>query len=255
MRRTAALLALAPLLAGCGGNAHGVLSETAARLGKIRSGNLSMSFFVTPRGVGHGRRFGYELHGPFALRGTGSLPLAHVEYTQTANGKSATVTFVSTGTRAYVVANGRQIAVPASALSGVGGSGGNGFSELRIDDWVKHPHGAGCKTKRQGSLECVDADLDVVNAVNDLAALARSVSGRQLPRIRGSSAKQLRDATKSARLHVESGKKDHLLRLLEIDADFGLDVPKELRKAFGNVVGAKVHFSLGVRDPNRPVHV
>src|SRR5918911_644183 len=184
MRRASALLALAPLLAACGGKAHGVLSQTAARLGEIRSGELSMSFFVTPRGVGHGRRFGYELHGPFALRGNGSLPLAHVEYTQTANGKSATVTFVSTGTRAYVVANGRQIAVPTNALSGVGGSGGKGFSELRNDDWGKHPHGAGCKTKRQGSLECVDADLDVVNAVNDLAALARSVSGRQLPRIR-----------------------------------------------------------------------
>ena len=132
---------------------------------------------------------------------------------------------------------------------------GNGFGELRIDDWVKHAHGAACKTKGQGSLDCVDADLDVVNAANDLLALARSVSGRQLPRIKGSSAKQLQDATKSATLHVESGKKDHLLRLLEIDADFGLDVPKELRKAFGNVVGAKVHFSLGVRDPNRPVHV
>jgi hypothetical protein len=68
-------------------------------------------------------------------------------------------------------------------------------------------------------------------------------------------AEQLRKATRSTSFELRTGKDDRLLRRLRLEADFGLEVPRELREALGEVVGAKVEFRLGVDRPNTPVKV
>src|ERR671935_1386454 len=94
-----ALALLVALVAGCGGGGSqtpaGILADTAANLGKIKSGTLGMSLLVSPRGPS-GHPFGFELHGPFSIAHSG-LPVLHVSYTQIASGKRATVTVISTG--------------------------------------------------------------------------------------------------------------------------------------------------------------
>jgi hypothetical protein len=65
----------------------------------------------------------------------------------------------------------------------------------------------------------------------------------------------LRDATRSTLFELRTGKDDRLLRLLRMEADFGVEVPATLRSAFGELVGAKVAFRLGVDGPNREVTV
>ena len=100
----------------------------------------------------------------------------------------------------------------------------------------------------------VEGDLDIVATVNGLAELAGGL-GRPVPQIEGESAEQLRDATESATFELYTGEEDRLLRRLDLRAEFALDVPQELRTAFGDVVGATIRFRLGVNQPNKRVTV
>jgi hypothetical protein len=259
VRRTAPLLVLAVLAAGCGGNGHAsqVMSDAAGNLGKLRSGNLTLRLVVSPR-EGTKGRIGFELRGPFALR-SGGLPIAKVVYTQIAGSHQGTATFISTGTKAYAEVNGKAYELPASSTNALrqaaGGSGSsNTLAELRIDNWVKDPvvtdggEVGGTATNR------VSGDLDVVAAANGLLDLLRQL-GRDAPTIAGDQAKQLESAVKSSSFELWAGRDDHLLRRLLLKADLGLDVPASLRRILGSVVGAKVDFELAVSNPNKPVSV
>ena len=259
-RATPFLAALALLAVGCGGSSGAAKSElrtTAARLGQIKSGDLLLRLVVTPS-TGTKGRIGFILRGPFSLR-SGQLPVANIAYTQLAGPRSATATFVSTGAKAYAISNGKTIALaPAateeirSASTGLGGSGGLGG--LRIDTWLQHPNVSDGGNVGGAATDHISAGLDVVNAANGLLAFVRSL-GRDTPTITGASADQLRKAVKSSSIDVWTGKSDKLLRRLHLQAQLGFDVPKELTRALGNVVGAKVDFELAIASPNQPVHV
>ena len=77
---------------------------------------------------------------------------------------------------------------------------------------------------------------------------------RYVHELTGSDAKQLEQSVKSSSFVLYSGKRDRLLRKVDVAATFGFDVPKQLANALG-AVGAKVEFELGVANPNKPVSV
>jgi hypothetical protein len=259
VKRLAALVG-AVVLAGCGGggDANEVLSRTAASLGKIHSGDLTLRLVVSPR-EGTKGRIGFELRGPFALR-PGSLPAARIAYTQIAGAEEATATFLSTGTNAYVLVTGKAYELPAaateqvrSAAVGLGGSG-SGLGSFHVESWFDDPEVEGGGEVGGADTDHVTADLDVVAAANGLLELVRQL-GRDSPRIEGQQAEQLGDAVKSSSIDVWTGKQDRLLRRLLLKAELGFDVPESLRRALGDVVGAKIDFELAVSNPNRPVSV
>jgi hypothetical protein len=249
---------LAALVAGCGGGrAHQVLSDTAGNLGKLRSGDLTLRLVLSPR-EGTKGRVGFELHGPFALR-AGSLPVAKIAYTQIAGARQATATFISTGTKAFAEVNGKAYELPASSTNALrqaaGGSGSsNTFGQLRIDNWVKDPVVTDGGQVGGSPTMDVSGTLDVVAAANGLLDLLRQL-GRSAPTIEGDQAKQLENAVKSSSFELWSGRDDHLLRRLQLEAELSLDVPQSLRRVLGNVVGAKIDFELAVSNPNKPVSV
>jgi len=251
--------ASALLLFGCGGgnSARSELKQTADRLGTIRSGKLTLRLVVLPS-TGTKGRIGFTLRGPFALR-RGGLPLADITYTQLAGRRSASATFVSNGTTAYAVAGGRRIALPPAATQEItraagGPSGGGTLGGMRIETWLKDPHVSDGGKVGDAATDRVSAELDVVNAANGLLDFVRQL-GRDAPTITGRSADQLRKAVKSSSIDVWTGKKDRLLRRLLLKANLGFDVPAELKRALGSVVGARIEFELAIADPNRPVHV
>jgi hypothetical protein len=260
--RRAALVAACALLAGCGGggeSADEALSETAAKLGEIRSGTLHVDLRVEPRGPTGTKPFGFAVDGPFSLGERGSLPVADVEYTQTVGDESETIKLISTGRNAYVETQGRtyelrpdQVAELRSATTEVRTSGG--LAEFAFDEWISDPelHEGG----EVGGAETdqITAELDAVEAVRGLVALAGQL-GQDVPQLGQQDAERLADSVRSSRFEVYTGKDDRLLRRLELEIDFGLDVPKELRGALGSLVGAKVSFELGVDEPNRKVTV
>ena len=253
MRRAAALVTLVALAAGCGGGrANEVLSRTADNLGEIRSGNLTLRMIVSPREGTRGR-VGFELRGPFALR-PGGLPVARVAYTQIAGAREATATFISTGEKAYAEVDGQAYELPpdsTAALRRAAGDGGDsgGLGVLAIDDWVDDP-----VVTDVGEVDRVKADLDVVAAANGLLGLLRQL-GRDAPQIEGEEADRLENAVDSSNFEVWTGREDHLLRRLLLEADLGFDVPESLRRAMGDVVGARFEFELAIANPNEPVSV
>lgn len=256
MTRLAAIaLALAAALAaaGCGGpSAKSTVADTTKNLAKIHSGVLDLELLVTPRS---GDPFGFALKGPFSLR-PGKLPVARVAYTQTANGQSATATFVSDGARAWVVASGRttelsaqQAASLRTSTKALGGSGG-GLSSFDVASWIRDPKVA----DGGNSTDRVTGTLDVVSAANGLMGLA-ALAGRSGTPIEGKDADRLRSATQDSRVELLTGKDDRLLRRLELSADLGFDVPQTLKNTLGTSVGAKIDFVLAVGRPNTPVTV
>ncbi|MDQ3822595.1 MAG: hypothetical protein M3321_05080 [Actinomycetota bacterium] len=262
MRRHVALLAACALVAGCAGggpDAEEVLSETAAKLGELRSGTLHLDLRVEPRGGTGGEEFGFALDGPFSLGGSGPLPVADVEYTQTVGDESATVGIVSTGRNAYIRVVGRTYEMPPEQAQQLRAAAGGleasrGLGRFAIDQWIEDPEVDDGGEVGGAETDRVQADLDVVAAVRDLLALARQL-GQDVPRLADRDAERLAESVRSSRFEVYTGKDDRLLRRLEIEVDFGLDVPRELREALGSLVGARILFELGVDDPNRPVRV
>jgi hypothetical protein len=262
MRRTAAVLAgaFAVAAAGCGGGGgdpHPALAQTAAKLGSIRSGDLSLALRVDPRG--QGTEFGFELSGPFSLRNGGSLPVANLRYTQIANGSQATATLISTGRKAYVRVGDTTYALPPAQTAELRSATGDlrtegGLAQLQIGDWIEDPQLSDGGQVGGADTDHVHSKLDTAAAVGDLLELGRGF-GSSIPSLDARSRKLLVAATRSATLDLYTGKRDRLLRKLSIDADFGLSVPDALASALGAMVGAEVRFDLEISHPNKSVRV
>jgi hypothetical protein len=251
VNRLAAVLLGVALLAGCGGggpNADDVLKETASNLGKIHSGVLGMKLLVTPQG--RGRPFGFELHGPFALRRAG-LPVARISYTQIADGNRSTATLVSDGREAYVeTAGGTRRPLDAAqeeTLSQAGrqAAGAGGIGRIVVNRWLKHVDAS----DGGNGMDKVTAELDVREAVTGLLDAAR-LAGQNVPQLSQDDLKRVEDAVRSTSFVLYSGRQDRLLRRLQMSVDFGFDVQDDLRQALGDLVGAKVDFELRVDRPN-----
>jgi hypothetical protein len=257
------------VLAAFGGEGGGVsdsrraLPQTAAKLGDIRSGDLSLRLVVDPRE--EGGEFGFELSGPFQLAEEGKLPVAEIEYTQLADDERETVTVTSTGDEAFVTVDGTAYELPPeqadrlrSAGSSLGGGndgdgGGEGLGELRLNDWIRNAESSGGDEIGGDATDKVEADLDVVAAVNDLLELAAGVTG-EAPEIEGDEAELLRDSVRDARIEVHTGKDDRLLRLLRIEAEFDPELPEALDE-LAQAAGSTVEFELRIESPNDPVEV
>jgi hypothetical protein len=262
VRRALALLAAATILASCGGDDGGgdatpVLRETADKLGEIRSGDITFTMEVDPRG--EAEPFGFTFTGPFALGEAGELPRVDVEYTQRANGEEATVRLVSDGERAVTLIGGQEIELDESAVEDLRQAGAQvlgedaaddeGLEELRVDRWLVEPE----LSEGPDGTDRIEGELDVVEVANGLIELAGSLTGTQ--RLDEESAKQLRDAVESSEFELLTGEDDRLLRRLSLAAVIAADVPEELREALGDVVGGEFSFLLELDRPNEPVEI
>jgi hypothetical protein len=248
VRRLTLLLAVA-LLAGCGGNgASKVVQQTAENIRDIRSGVLHVKLLVEPHAPGASQPFGFQLDGPFNLGKNGAPPTAHLNYTQTANGTSDTATLDLRSNGGSIVTHGTTHELTPSVLGmlrGVAKTAGSQSSQfLPVQDWVKHAKEHSC-----GANDCVDGDLDVVKATNDLLGLARAL-GRNVPEIKGADADQLKKSVRAGTFELVTGKTDRLLRRLVVHLQLGLDVPASLSAALGSVVGATFTLDFGVDRPN-----
>jgi hypothetical protein len=249
---------LAALVTGCGGadSPEEIVAETASNLGEIRSGTLDVSLMVTPRDQ---RAFGFRLRGPFSLGEPGSLPTASITYTQLAEGRRGSVRLISTGRKAYAEVAGETYELPRGQTDELRSAtralaAGAGLRSLPLDDWI-----VAAELSDGGSVGGAETDrvrgrLDVTAAVRGLLELARSL-GSELPALDGASAEQLRRAARATAFELYTGREDRLLRRLDLEADFGLAVPAELRAALGELVGAEIAFRLMVANPNEPVRV
>ncbi len=262
MTRAACVVALSLAFTGCGGGeasapAGEVLSQTASKLGEIRSGELKLKILIEPQ-RNSDDEFGFEVTGPFELAGAGELPKADVEYTQTANGESETVRVISTGEQAFVEVDDETYELSdtqEAELRSTGGELSGGFDELRVDDWIVDPEASDGGEVGGAETDKVTGDLDLVAIVNDLAEVARSFSASAVPELSSADRVRLSEAVEETTFELFSGKQDRLLRRLLLEADVAFEVAPQIRQALGDIAGAKVTFELEIANPNEPVEV
>jgi hypothetical protein len=254
MKRLIPVLALlATLLFGCGGggpeSANELLGETSANLGKIKSGDLALELIFSTK---DDERAGFNLEGPFQLR-AGSLPEAQLDYTQTAGDQTATQTFIMTGDKAYVRMGGATFELPAETAgqvrSTLGATGGLGVIDLR--GWVQDPELAAGEEVGGAETDRITGRLNVATVVTGLVAIASQFGGTTpLTLLEGKSAEQVEQAVDKATIDVWTGKEDRLLRKLEIAIEFS-----RAAEQVKSLVGAAVHFTLGISNPNEKVTI
>ena len=261
MRKLAVTLVLL-IVAGCGNDATDALSETAANLEEITSGELAMSFVVSSEGSIGEAQAGFELQGPFALpEEEGELPTASIEYKRLAGEEEATVTFISTGEAAYVELDGTVYELPPETVEELGGASTTAdegvFGDIDIGDWIKDPRMSEGGEVQGDSTDLIRSDLDTVQAFNDLIGIAASFAGGDvgLPLIEGASAEQLENAVEEATIEIYTGTEDRYLRRLVIDVDFGIKDREGAPENLTGLAGARMLVEMEIGDPNGEVTV
>ncbi len=214
------------VLAGCGSAADDAVSETAAKLGTIRSGELEMALTVSSGGGGAGD-VGFELSGPFSLPGeAGELPDAEITYTQLAGTESASATLVSSPGGAVIELDGVEQELPAAALADLEDASAPGSSpaELDIDDWFDDASIEADGQEDGAAIERVEGTLNVPNTVAGLLEIVGELDGGQ-----GATAPALEAASEglegeaSGRFELRTGAEDRLLRSVSLSLALPLD--------------------------------
>lgn len=250
MRIAAAAALVAAVACGSSGSpAENALRDTARKLDDIRSARLDLR--MTAASAGAKAPVGFRLTGPFSLPEKEGLPVADVEVTELRGSDESTTRFVSTGTEAYVVSGGgRPMKLSGTGGVSVGGAGG-GLGSLRIDSWLRDP-----SMSEDGDALRITAGLDVVRALDDLGKLGERLGTPVLAGLRpldDNARAALEKAAKDGSIVVVTGKKDRLLRRLEMTVRLTAagDVPSGLR----SLVPVTLSLSLDLAEVNEPVSV
>ena len=247
MRRLVPALLLAAVACGGGGGgaAQEALRDTAARLGDIRSARMDLS--MTAKSASS-EAVGFAMTGPFALPETRGLPVADLELTELRGSERSTVTFVSTGTDAYVVRDGQARKVPGGVSVGGEGSEG-GLGSLRIDGWLRDP-----VIEEGEETDRITAGLDVAAAFDDLGRMGEQLGTSLLAGLKpldDASRRALEKSAKDSRVEIVTGADDRLLRRLVLTVTLTGEVPPELR----SMVPVTLSLSLDLAEVNQPVTV
>lgn len=263
MRGRAATVALAcVLLAGCGGSdpAATALKDTESRLERVRSGNLSLLLLASSVSAAEGEGAGFEVEGPFAVgERKGSLPVAHLTYTRITGAQRRTTRFISTGARAFVEVEGRTTELTENQLADLRvkdeGSQG-GLAGLSLRQWLENPKVAPGPALDGVATEQITGKADAVSILNDVIGLTEQFGAGDgsVARLEGDAADRVRRAVTGATAQVVTGKEDRLLRRADVSVDLAVTDP-EVRKALGDLAGARLGLTLEVKELNRPVEV
>ena len=245
MRPWPALLLVGASAGGSSGgtSADEALRDTARNLNDIRSARMDLRMTAES---GDTAPVGFAMSGPFALPDKAGLPVADLKVTELRGKTETTVTFVSTGTEAYVVRDGNATRL-ADGIS-VGGENA-GFGDLRIDGWLRDP-----KLTDDGDVQRISAGLEVATAFDDLGRLGERLGAPLLAGLKpldDDGRKALAKAAKNSSIEVWTGKDDRLLRKLVLTVTLTGDAPASLR----SLVPVTLRLSLDLADVNRPVRV
>ncbi|MDQ1396910.1 MAG: hypothetical protein QOG64_2169 [Acidimicrobiaceae bacterium] len=254
-------LAVALAAGGCGGSggSGGALHDAGARLGAVHSGNLVLKLTAAPGTTGSGHDVGFSLQGPFELKAAkGALPTARLSYTQLAGPKERNSVFISTGDRAFVEVGQTAYQLAPDQTASLRQQGeSQSLQGLHLEKWARAPKVSDGGTADGVAAQRIDADVDVVPALNDIFGLAGQFGADQtgVKKIDGPSADQLRKAVQSAKLVILTGKKDRLMRSLQLDVTFAAQSVSQLQSALGQLAGVRLDVLLTIAGPNQPVHV
>ena len=252
MRRIVGAAACAALFVACSTGPANVVEETADNLGDIRSGEMSLDVLATT--ATGSDRFGFTVEGPFSLpEDEDSLPVLDLEYTQTVGDQELTSSFISTGDAMYIETDEGTFELPDEQTetfrTGAASDDESILSELELGDWLADP-----ELEEGDETETVVAELDVVNALNDLFGLARDLGAAVPEPLEGDSAEQVENAVDSSSFEMVTGKDDRYLRLLSISIDLEAEAEQELQ-AISDLLGVRFEMELTIERHNEQISV
>ena len=169
--------------------------------------------------------------------------------------------FVSTGTDAFLVDDGKTTPLPADQKRDLErGSGDNvtGLEGLSLDDWIQKPRVTNGPSLDGRPTESVTGTLDPVPAINDLVDLAGGFGFSDGPKkLSGDSATRVRHAVSRSSVVAMAGKKDHILRRLRLSMVFAPSAVKDARitQALRSLAAPQLTLRLDVTGVNEPIHV
>jgi hypothetical protein len=256
VRKAAVISWIVVVLSSCGRpSVEDVLSDTAANLGKIQSGKLSMRMLTAVEGDPQ-TNVGFELRGPFSVD-EGSL-LANITYMKVAGPERASARFISTGEKAFIDTGSEINKLPPLAFAGDLGVAGGGLAQLPIGHWFENPILSDGGTVGGAETYHVNARLNVGAALADIFTLARQLGASAvagLPPLNAADLEHLERIVRSAHIDIYTGKDDRLLRRMEMQITFGATGPSELQAILENLAGVRFTFDLSIDDPNVPIEV
>jgi hypothetical protein len=282
MRRCIAVLALASSATACMSpstrDAQAVLSRTAANLGRITSGDLFVRFEMSTKDAKPG---GFELKGPFSFESDGRYPLADFEHVAfDGDEEERKARFVSTGSEAFIVTEGRRRQLSNTDLDASGladlvrtdtqttggdaggedaeGESASAAAELNIDSWIDGtPEISGGGLVGRVDTDKVTADLDVGEVMDGIVRLGQmfggGAAGELQPLSEEEKARVVR-ATESATLEAWSGKDDRLLRRLVMEIVFATP-DDDLAERVKALSGATIKLEAVVTELNKDVQI
>jgi hypothetical protein len=273
----AALAAVASILtAACGSgtsnNPNALLKQTFSGSHKIDSGELSLKVTITPSGSStlHGP-ITLNFGGPFQSRGKGKLPQSNFNLSFSAQGRTASVGILSTGTAGYVSLQGQSYQLPQAtfqrlesnfaqiATPSAGGSSKSTLSQFGIQplNWLSNPTIVGNENIGGTATTHIRAGVNVPALVNGISqflqkASTLGVSGTaKFPSgLSASTKSKIAGEIQNPSFDVWTGNDDKTMRRLQV----GLTIPVrgQTSTALGGLTSAQVGLSIQYSNLNQP---
>jgi hypothetical protein len=275
LHRPAVIAATCLAVAACGGSSPGanrLLQQTFSGNHVVNSGKLRFSVTVTPSGSRTlTEPITFSFGGPFQGRGKGNLPASDFDVSASAQGKTASLGVLSTGTTGYVTLDGTSYQLPARtftqlessftqlASSSSGGSGGSALSKLGIDPlrWLVHPSVAGTENVAGAGTTHIRAGVNVQALLQDLdtflqKASSLGVSGAgQIPSgISANTRSQIAGKVEHPSFDVWTGSQDKTVRKLAVN--MMLPVSGQDASLLGGLSSAGVSVVMQYANLNQP---
>jgi hypothetical protein len=274
----ATLVALAcALVSACGSsstssNPNTLLKQTFSGTHKITSGDLSFKITITPSGSSTLRGpITLDFGGPFQSRGQGKLPQSNFSISLSAQGRTASLGILSTGTAGYVSLEGQSYQLPQDTFQKLesnfaqvtstssSGSGGSTLSKFGIQplNWLTNPTIVGNENVGGTATTHIRAGVNVPALVDGIStflqkAAALGVSGTtKFPQgLSRSTKSRIASEIQNPSFDVWTGNDDKTMRRLQI----GLTIPVsgQISSAFGGLSSASLGLSIQYTNLNQP---
>lgn len=245
-----------------------LMSEASKSFSTVERGIFTFEIAIAPTGSDTAEASAIKLSGPFELVSNKPLPKAEITYTITAGERSQTVNLITTGDAGYTVLRGQAYELPEESVKQLkdatkqiskdsgGESAGLTGLNLNFDKWLIDPVVKGGGEYNGTPVWSTTAEVDVVAALQDLAASASALSGvtgGSIPKLSKKEIKNLKDSFSDARVEVLVGRYDGIVRKIDLAMDF--KAPEGFSATSGGLTGGKLNVTIGIDDPNQPVVV
>jgi hypothetical protein len=268
----AAVLALVACGSSSTPDARSLLNQTFSGTHAVNSGNLSFSLTVNPSGSSTLRTpITVSFGGPFQSLGKGKLPASNFSISIGAQGRSGSLSILSTGTSGYVTLQGTSYQLPAAAFqklessfagitsSGGGSAGSGALSKLGIKplQWVTNPSVVGKESVGGVNTTHIRAGIDVNALLKDMSTILQRASTLG---VTGAStlAGGIPDATrtriaatvKNPTFDVWTGDSDKTLRQLTLNLT--VPVSGQISTLLGGLSSARIGMNMKYANLNQP---